>query len=88
MSNVALQVITETRTNAEKYANGHHKNFINGDWVAAASGATLPVVDPGRGTELGTVAASAAADVDDAVGAARASFEGGVWSHADRKSVV
>jgi phenylacetaldehyde dehydrogenase len=82
MSNVALQVITETRTNAEKFANGQHQNFINGDWVAAASGATLPVVDPGRGSELGTVAASAAADVDHAVRAARARFEAGVWSHA------
>ena len=29
MSNVALQVITETRTNAEKYAQDHHQNFIN-----------------------------------------------------------
>jgi phenylacetaldehyde dehydrogenase len=82
MSNVALQVITQTRANAEKFANAHHKNFIGGDWVAAASSATLPVVDPGRGSELGTVAASAAADVDHAVCAARASFEGGVWSHA------
>ncbi|MDT5144894.1 MAG: hypothetical protein QOI79_4261, partial [Mycobacterium sp.] len=37
---MALQVITETRTNAERFANDQHENFINGEWVAAAGGAT------------------------------------------------
>ncbi|HYL53776.1 MAG TPA: gamma-aminobutyraldehyde dehydrogenase [Acidimicrobiia bacterium] len=51
-------------------------NFVNGKVVDAHDGETTPLVDPCTGTEYGAAAKSGAADVDDAVGAARAAFEG------------
>lgn len=45
--------------------------FIDGDFVDALSGATLPVLDPHDGSMLGEVAEARAEDVDRAVTAAR-----------------
>ncbi len=48
------------------------KNYINGEWVDAASGMTFPDANPARPEDLiGDFARSAAADVDAAVTAAR-----------------
>jgi betaine-aldehyde dehydrogenase len=55
-------------------------NIIDGAWVPAISGETLPVHDPATGEHIATIAASGAADIDIAVAAARRSFESGVWS--------
>lgn len=52
------------------------KNFINGQWVAAVSGQTLPVYDPSTGEVFDEIARSAAEDVDRAVAAARAALSG------------
>src|SRR5512146_1155710 len=54
--------------------------FIGGAWVPAADGGTAPVHDPSTGQEITTVAAGGATDVDRAVRAARAAFDGGAWS--------
>ncbi len=65
--------------------------LIDGQWVSAASGQTLPVVSPIDGQPLCTLAAAGQADVDAAVAAARRSFESGVWSRmapAERKRVL
>lgn len=65
--------------------------LINGRWAAAGSGQTLPVVSPIDGQRLCTIAAAGQADVDQAVQAARSSFEQGVWSRmapAERKKVL
>jgi malonate-semialdehyde dehydrogenase (acetylating)/methylmalonate-semialdehyde dehydrogenase len=51
-------------------------NWIGGEWVPAQSGATLDVVNPRHNQALGTVADSGSADVDAAVAAAQAAFEG------------
>lgn len=56
---------------------------INGKEVPARSGDTIEVEDPATGAILTTVPAGDAADVDDAVAAARAAFDSGVWSRAD-----
>ena len=48
------------------------KHFINGQWVAAASGQTLPVINPATGESFDTLARGDASDVDRAVAAARA----------------
>ncbi|MFN2383473.1 MAG: aldehyde dehydrogenase [Gemmatimonadota bacterium] len=53
--------------------------FINGDWDDAASGRTFTVMNPARAEVLTEVAEGDAADVDRAVLAARAAFEGGPW---------
>ncbi len=50
--------------------------FIDGQWVAAASGETLPVIDPSTGEVFDQLARGSATDVDRAVAAARASLNG------------
>ena len=47
---------------------------VNGKWVDAAGGATLPVTNPATGEKLGTVPAINAAGTEAAVAAAHAAF--------------
>ncbi len=58
---------------------GKHQAFIGGEWVDAMSGKTFETFDPGTGRVIAQVAECDAADVDKAVAAARAAFEGH-WS--------
>lgn len=51
--------------------------FIDGQWRASLDGRTLPVIDPGTGETLGTVAHADIADLDDALAAAERGFA--VW---------
>src|SRR5437773_11825896 len=52
-------------------------NFIGGKWVAARSGRTMEDRNPAdAGDLLGEVARSDAADIDDAVAAAKAAYAG------------
>ncbi len=53
--------------------------LINNRWVASDSGKTFAVINPSTGEEICRVAEADAADVDKAVEAARAAFEGGPW---------
>ncbi len=63
----------------------HHENFIGGQWVPAADGATDKVLNPATGEVLAEVASGGAADADAAVAAATAAFE--TWgAHARRAS--
>ena len=55
-------------------------NVINHQSQPALSGATLSVIDPSTGEAFDTIPRSGAADIDAAVRAARACFEGS-WSH-------
>lgn len=55
------------------------RNFIGGEFTDAASGETLEVFEPATGCAYGRVAASAAADVDRAVQAARRAYPG--WAN-------
>lgn len=55
------------------------QHFINGKWVPASSGQTLPVIDPSTGEVFDTLARGNAADIDKAVAAARAALSG-PWS--------
>ena len=52
------------------------RNWINGQWVDAASGKTEPVVNPRHGQSMGDVAWSDQADVQAAVAAAKAALPG------------
>lgn len=54
--------------------------LINGKWVRAKSGKVFEVHDPATEMLLATVAEGDAADIDDAVRAARAALEQGPWS--------
>src|SRR5436305_13225443 len=48
-----------------------HKNFVGGEWVEAAGGETMPVLNPATGETIAEVPASTAEDVDPAVQAAK-----------------
>jgi acyl-CoA reductase-like NAD-dependent aldehyde dehydrogenase len=65
--------------------------FIDGRYVAAASGATFDDVSPIDGRVIARVASTDQPDVDRAVAAARRAFESGVWAHQpprERKRVL
>jgi aldehyde dehydrogenase (NAD+) len=53
--------------------------FINNEWRPAASGHRFPVENPATEAVIAEVATGDAADIDNAVGAARACFDGDVW---------
>lgn len=53
-----------------------YQMFIGGEWVDAAGGATTAVIDPSTEETIGTVPQAGRKDVDRAVAAARAAFEG------------
>jgi betaine-aldehyde dehydrogenase len=57
-----------------------YKMFVNGEWVASASGKTFPVYDPSTEEVIAQVPESDAKDVDRAVSAAKQAFEEGPWS--------
>lgn len=52
------------------------KNFINGEWADAKDGRTTPVIDPSTGEQYAEAALSGEADVDAAMQAAAAAYEG------------
>src|SRR5882672_11262963 len=47
-----------------------YENFVGGEWVGAASGETMEVVNPATGETIGEVPRCSAEDVDRAVAAA------------------
>lgn len=85
-----------TRPNTDWHARARElaingQAFIDGRYVAAASGATFDCVSPIDGRVLGGVASTDAADADLAVTAARRAFESGTWSRQpprERKRVL
>jgi betaine-aldehyde dehydrogenase len=56
--------------------------LIGGTWRAGEGDKTFDVVEPATSEVLAKVAVASPADVDAAVKAARAAFDGGVWSDA------
>jgi acyl-CoA reductase-like NAD-dependent aldehyde dehydrogenase len=50
--------------------------LINNEWVPSSSGRTMEVINPATEEVIGTVASADSSDVDRAVRAARAAFEG------------
>jgi phenylacetaldehyde dehydrogenase len=56
------------------------KLFIDGHWVAAATGRTIDVIDPATGMVFDKVPDGGSADIDNAVAAARRAFDDGPWS--------
>src|SRR5256885_61653 len=65
--------------------------FIDGRYLAAASGATFDTINPATGTLLARVAAGDEEDINRAVGSARAAFRKGGWANltpAKRKKIL
>src|SRR4051812_29457170 len=56
------------------------QNFIDGEFVDSADGATEPVLNPATGQEIGAAPLSGEEDVNRAVSAARRAFDG--WMNA------
>jgi len=67
-------------SSAASVGAGFRQMFVNGKWVDSSSGATFDVINPATETVLSSVSAGATPDVDRAVAAARAQFDGGEWS--------
>src|ERR1700756_2622975 len=65
--------------------------FVEGRYVAAASGATFDSINPATGKLLARVASGDAEDIDRAVKSARTAFSTGVWAQrtpAERKQIL
>ena len=60
--------------------NPESRLFINGELVAAADAATYPNINPATEACMGEVADAGTADMDAAIAAARAAFDGTDWS--------
>ena len=54
--------------------------LIDGQWVGCASGATMDVINPSTGEVLAQEALGGAAEIDQAVQAARRALEAGPWA--------
>jgi phenylacetaldehyde dehydrogenase len=63
----------------EQFISSPRQLFINGQWVDAASGRTFETPNPATGETLAHIAEGDAEDIDRAVRAARAAFDG-PWS--------
>ena len=70
---------------ASAFLGDQHHLLIDGKSVEAKSGKKFDVVDPATGQTIAAVAEADAADVDEAVKAARRTFETGPWSKTSRK---
>ncbi|HEY0885263.1 MAG TPA: aldehyde dehydrogenase family protein, partial [Ramlibacter sp.] len=62
-----------------RFLENPRRMLIGVEWVEAASGETLAVVDPASGEKFASVPAGGAEDIDRAVAAARRAFESGDW---------
>ena len=66
-----------------------YKNFVGGEWVEAASGETMEVLNPSTGEVIAEVPRSSAEDVERAVEAARKAFvEWGEKTPKDRMELL
>ena len=57
----------------------HEKLYIGGEWVDPATKAVIDVISPHTEEVVGRVPEASTADVDRAVGVARATFDDGDW---------
>ena len=62
--------------------------YVNGAWLDASGGATLPVENPATGAPLGTVPAFGASDTEKAVAAAHAAFPAWAAKTAKERAVL
>jgi aldehyde dehydrogenase (NAD+) len=74
-----MQNTTEPLSVPPKFLGGSMQLLIGGKWVPASSGEEIDAINPADGNVIGRLARGNAADVDRAVAAARAAFEG-PWS--------
>ena len=79
----------ESRSEADAWLKARDLSkslFVNGEWKAAASGATFDVLEPASGKLIGKVSEAGKSDVDLAVAAARKALP--KWQAARRWNMV
>ncbi len=77
----ASLISEELNAKARAFTRRPRELLIDGSWRPALSGASFDVIDPATGQVFAHAAAGDAADIDAAVSAARAAFEGPPWSN-------
>lgn len=75
-----VQILGKLEADANKFAALEHKLFIGGKWVASSSNEKIEIINPATEEVIGYVCRGNGADIDKAVMAARAAFDGGIWS--------
>jgi aldehyde dehydrogenase (NAD+) len=83
--------ISENRPALPRFvSSGRKQLLIDGEWTDAADGAALSSINPATGQVITEFAAASAVDVDRAVAAARAAFEGpwSTWKPFDRQRAL
>ncbi|TVX97411.1 aldehyde dehydrogenase family protein [Cohnella terricola] len=70
---------------ASEWLKETKKLYVNGEWIAGASGTTIDTVNPATGRQIGSFTGASKDDVDAAVQAARTAFEGVEWREMSRK---
>lgn len=78
MATIALDPRLDSKTS--DFISQAHRMFVDGKFVQAASGKTLPVYNPATGEVMAHVPEAEAEDVDRAVKAARRAFDDGPWT--------
>jgi phenylacetaldehyde dehydrogenase len=71
-------VSAETR----RFLEGPRRFLVDGAWSAGRSGHVTPSIDPATGAEIGGFHAASIEDLEQAVAAARRSFDDGRWREA------
>jgi phenylacetaldehyde dehydrogenase len=79
MTMAASLISDELAAMARAFTLHHRELLIGGRWQPARSGAAFDVLNPANGEVFAHAASGDAADIDEAVAAARAAFEG-PWS--------
>jgi acyl-CoA reductase-like NAD-dependent aldehyde dehydrogenase len=78
MATIALDPRLDKKTS--DFIAQSHRMYVDGKFVNAASGKTLPVYNPATGEVMAHVPEAESEDVDRAVRAARRAFDEGPWS--------
>ena len=76
----ATATAPQIHSRVQEFIAAPRKMFIDGRWVAAASGKNFPVYNPATGEVMAQVAEGDREDINRAVKAARKAFEDGPWS--------
>jgi gamma-glutamyl-gamma-aminobutyraldehyde dehydrogenase len=89
---VSMEAMNQNQIDALRNAPvPEQKLLINGIWRPASSGQCMPVISPIDGKPFTSIALASADDVEQAVRAARGSFERGSWSRmapTERKKIM
>ena len=75
-------MVTQTKDAPATAQGKTYQQFINGDWVAGATGETYLRTNPANGTLVETIPWGGLEDTRKAINAARAAFDAGTWSKA------